>query len=331
MKQRLGLVRSPAYPLLALLATLLWCVASHAQDGYPAKPIRMIVTTAAGGAGDLVARAVADRLSESMRQPIIIENLPTGNGILAGGQVAKAAPDGYTLMIAVDSMLVINPHLHTSLPYDPFRDFAPISAVTKASLVLLVNMSVKADNLRELIALAKANPGKMTYASTGIGTILNIGMEQFKLMTGTDILHVPYRATTGAMTDLMGGTVDMVLFGVSSARALSDGRRVKILGVSSPQRSPLMPEIPTIAEAGVPGYEAGSWFGLLAPARTPQPIIDRLSQEVKKASTDPRFIAALAPLGMEIIARSPEETLSSMQAEHKKWGELIRSAGIKVN
>jgi tripartite-type tricarboxylate transporter receptor subunit TctC len=150
-------------------------------------------------------------------------------------------------------------------------------------------------------------------------------------MTGTDILHVPSRATTGAMTDLMGGTVDMVLFGVSSARALSDGRRVKILGVSSPQRSPLMPEIPTIAEAGVPGYEAGSWFGLLAPARTPQPIIDRLSQEVKKASTDPRFIAALAPLGMEIIARSPEETLSSMQAEHKKWGELIRSAGIKVN
>src|SRR5262245_17238552 len=189
---RPSLHRAPSGMLvLSMLCGMLFLCAGPAggQEVYPSKPIRLVVTTAAGGAGDLVARAVADRLSESMRQPIVIENQPVGNGVLAGSQVARAAPDGYTLMIAVDSMLVVNPHLHANLPYDPFRDFAPISAVTRNSLVLVTNTSVKANNVRELIALAKGNPGKLNFASTGLGTVLHIGMELFKNMTNTEIVH----------------------------------------------------------------------------------------------------------------------------------------------
>ncbi len=302
----------------------------QAQDAYPSKPIRLVVTTAAGGANDLVARTLAERLSESMRQPVVIENQPAGNGGIAAGQVARAAPDGYTLIMVVDSTLTVNPHLYRNLSYDPFKDFTPISAVTRLPLVMVVNPD-KAANVRELIALAKANPGKLTYASTGLGTQLHIGMELFKLMTKTDILHVPYRATTGAMADLMGGRIDMVLIGQSSAKAQAETGKLRILAIASPTRTPLMPDVPTMEEAGVPGYEVSSWFGLLAPANTPKTIVDRLAQAVKKATTDPRFIATLAPQGMQILATSPDETLAMMRADSKKWGDVITATGTTIN
>ena len=302
-----------------------------AQDAYPSKPIQLVVTTAAGGANDLVARAVAEWLSESMRQPVIIENQPAGNGGIAAGQVARATPDGYTLIMVVDSTLTVNPHLYRNLAYDPFRDVMPISAVTRLPLVMVVNPGIKAANVRELIALAKANPGKLTYASTGLGTQLHVGMELFKLMTKTDILHVPYRATTGAMTDLMGGRIDMVLIGQSSAKAQVESGKLRILAIASTKRTPLMPDVATMEEAGVPGYEVSSWFGLLAPAKTPKTIVDRLAQEVKKASTDPRFIATLAPQGMQILAASPDETLAAMRADSKKWGDVIAATGTTIN
>jgi tripartite-type tricarboxylate transporter receptor subunit TctC len=302
-----------------------------AQEVYPAKPIHFVVTTAAGGAGDLVARALADRLSESMHQPVIIENQPAGNGAIAAGQVARAAPDGYTLMTVVDSTLTINPHLYRNLPYDPFRDFTPVSIVSTLPLVLVTNSTMKANDVQELIALAKANPGKLNYASTGVGTVLHVGMELFKLMTKTDIVHVPYRATTTAMTDLMGGRIDMILIGQSSVKPLMEAGKLKILAIASPQRSPLMPEIRTLEEAGVPGYEVRSWFGMLAPAKTPQSVIDRLSHEVKKAAAEPRFIAALAPQGMQIIASSPEDMRAAMQADSKKWAVVIAATGTTIN
>ncbi len=322
---------------LALSGALALCVLcgtlnpGTAQNPYPSKPIHLVVTTAAGGANDLVARAVAERLSESLRQPVIIENQPAGNGGIAAGQVARAAPDGHTLMIVVDSTLTVNPHLYRNLPYDPFRDFTPVSVVTRLPLVLVTNTSMKAGNVQELVALAKANPGKLNYASTGIGTQLHVGMELFKLMTKTDIVHVPYRATTGAMADLMGGRIDMVLIGQSSAKAQVESGKLKILAIASPQRSPLMPEIPTMEEAGVPGYEVSSWFGLLAPAKTPQSIIDRLSRDVKQAAGDARFIATLAPQGMQIIAGSPDEMAAAMQADSKKWGDVITATGTTIN
>src|SRR5436190_551826 len=288
--------------LSAIGMGLLSAASVRAQDNYPWKPIQLVVTTAAGGALDLVARTVADRLSALMHQPIIVENQPAGNGGVAAGQFAKAAPDGHTLMMVVDSTVTINPHLYRNLNYDPFRDFAPVSVVTRLPLVLISNPTMQANNLQELIALAKANPGKLNYASTGVGTQLHIGMEMFKLMTKTEIVHVPYRATTAAMADLMGGRIDMILIGESSVKPLMEAGKLRILAIASPRRSPLMPEIPTLEEAGVPGYEVRSWFGMLTPAKMPQSVIDRLSLEVQRAAADPGFVAALAPQGMQIIA-----------------------------
>jgi len=315
----------------AILGFMLWGSSALAQDAYPSKTIQMVVTTAAGGALDLVARTLAERLSEQMKQPVIIENNPAGNGSVAAGQFARATPDGHTLMMVVDSTITINPHLYKNVSYDPFRDFAPISVVTRLPLVLVVNAESKVDSLSNLLARAKADPGKLTYASTGLGTHLHIGMELFKLMTKTDILHVPYRATTGAMADLMGGRIDMILIGQSSAKSQVDAGKLRALGIASTERSSLMPATPTIAESGVPGYEASSMFAILAPAGTPRAVIERLAQEVKKASTHEKFIAALAPQGMEIVASTPEEMDKAMKETSKKWGDVITATGTTIN
>ena len=310
---------------------LISAAAVHAQDGYPSKPIQVVVTTAAGGALDLVARTVADRLSPSLHQPIIIDNQPAGNGSVAAGQFAKAMPDGHTLMMVVDSTVTINPHLYRNLSYDAFRDFAPVSVITRLPLVLVSNPSVQARDLKELIAVVKANPGKFNYASTGVGTQLHIGMEMFKLLTKTDIVHVPYRATTSAMADLLGGRIDLALIGLSSAKMQVESGKLRPYAIAAPQRSSLMPDVPTAEEAGLPGFEVRSWFGMFAPARTPPGVIDRLSREIKKASTDPKFVEALAPQGMQIIASSPEEMAQALREDFKKWGDVIRDTGTTIN
>jgi len=315
----------------AMAAITLCASTARAQEAYPAKPIQMVVTTAAGGALDLVARTLAERLSESMKQPVIIENNPAGNGSVAAAQFARATPDGHTLMMVVDSTITINPHLYKNINYDPFRDFTPISVVTRLPLVLVVTAESKSESVAGVIARANAEPGKMTYASTGLGTHLHIGMELFKLMTKTDILHIPYRATTGAMADLMGGRIDMILIGQSSAKSQVDAGKLRALGIASTERSSLWPTLPTIAEAGVPGYEASSMFAIVAPAKTPPAIVERLAQEVKKASTHEKFIAALAPQGMEIIASSPAEMEKAMKETSKKWGDVITATGTTIN
>ena len=304
---------------------------AHAQERYPSRSIQLVVTTAAGGALDLVARTVADGLSASMSQPIIIDNQPAGNGSVAAGQFAKATPDGHTLMMVVDSTVTINPHLYRNLNYDPFRDFAPVSIVTRLPLMLVSSPSVPARNLQELIAYATSNPGKLNYASTGVGTQLHIGMEMFKLLTRIDIVHVPYRATTSAMADLLGGRIDLALLGLSSAKAQVESGKLRPYAIAAPQRSSLMPDVPTAEEAGLPGYEVRSWFGMFVPAKTPTNIIDRLAREIKKASIDPKFLAALAPQGMEIIASSPEEMAQAMREDYKKWGDVIRQTGTTIN
>src|SRR5258705_7818381 len=270
---------------------LLSAGAVHAQDSYPSKPIQLVVTTAAGGALDLVARTVADGLSASMHQPIIIDNQPAASGSVEAGQFAMAMADGHTLMMVVDSTVTINPHLYRHLNYDPFRDFAPVSIVSRLPLMLVGNPGVGARNLQELIAYARTNPGKLNYASTGVGTQLHIGMEMFKLLTNTDIVHVPYRATTSAMADLLGGRIDLALIGLSSAKAQVETGKLRAYAIAAPQRSSLMPEVPSADEAGLPGYEGRSWFGMFAPAKTPPSIVERLSREIKQASTDPKFVA----------------------------------------
>lgn len=234
-------------------------------------------------------------------------------------------------MMVVDSRVTINPHVYRNLPYDPFRDFAPISLITRLPLVLVANTTVPAKSLLELIDYAKANPGKLSYGSTGVGTQLHIGMELFRLMTNTNILHVPYRATVTAMTDLLGGRIDLVLIGMSSAKAQIEAGKLRALAIASPQRSPLMPEIPTMEEAGLPGYDVASWFGSFAPAKTPPAIVDRLAREIKQAAAHPNFIAALAPLGMQIVATSPDEMAQAMRRGSEKWGKVIAETGTTIN
>ncbi|MBX9846683.1 MAG: tripartite tricarboxylate transporter substrate binding protein [Xanthobacteraceae bacterium] len=314
-------------------ALMLACAAvglnpAKAQD-YPSRTIKLILPQPAGGAVDLIARSLGERLAEQMSQPVIVENMPGANGSLAGAAVARAAPDGYTLMLAVDSNLVINPSLYNNLNYDPFRDFVPISVIAKLNMVLVANPKVAATNVRELIAYAKANPNKLNYAGIGTGSAMHMGMELFKFETKTQINHVSYRGTAPAMTDVVAGVVDLMFTGPPSAKSMSEGGKLRLLAVASPQRMPSMPDVPTVSESGVPGYEMGSWFGLLAPARTPQPIVDRLSAEVSKAVHDPRFNGRMTAQGLQVVGGTPGQMLATMQADTRKWAELIKLADIK--
>jgi tripartite-type tricarboxylate transporter receptor subunit TctC len=315
---------------LVLLAHCVPTDNARAQQTYPTKPVQFVVTTAAGGANDLVARTVGNRLSELLQQPIVIENQPAANGSIAASQVTRAPADGHTLMIVVDSTMTINPHLYGNIPYDVFRDFTPISLLTRAPVILLANSEVKANTVQELINLAKASPGKLNYASTGVGTQLHMGMELFKMMTNTDIVHIPYRATTTAMTDLLGGRVDLLLASISSAKAGIDAGKLKALAIGS-ERSPMMPNVPTIAESGVPGYSVSSWFGMFGPANLPPNVLDRLSSAIRQMSTDPRFVAAMAPQAMRIVAGSPTELQEAMRTDSQKWADVIKRAGITIH
>jgi tripartite-type tricarboxylate transporter receptor subunit TctC len=302
----------------------------RAQQAYPTKPIQFVVTTAAGGANDLVARTVGNQLSELLKQPIVIENQPAANGSLAASQVARAPADGHTLMIVVDSTMTINPHLYGNITYDVFRDFTPISLLTRAPVILLANSELKANTVQELINLAQASPGKLNYASTGVGTQLHMGMELFKMMTSTDIVHVPYRATTTAMADLLGGRVDLMLASISSAKSGIDSGKLKALAIGA-ERSAMMPDVPTIAESGVPGYSVSSWFGMFGPPNLPPAVLERLSSAIRQMSTDSRFVAAMAPQAMRIIASSPTELREAMRMDSQKWANVIKKAGITIN
>jgi tripartite-type tricarboxylate transporter receptor subunit TctC len=273
---------------------------------------------------------LGDRLGEQMRQPVIVENQPGANGGLAAGQVARSAPDGYTLFMAVDTNLVVNPNLYPNLAYDPFRDFRPLSIIAKVYLVLVASSKVEANSVQELLTFARANPGKLNYASIGLGTQAHLGMELLKMMTKTDITQVSYRGTAPAMTDIAAGVVDVMFTGPPSAMALAAGGKGKLLAVASPRRSSLMPKVPTVQEAGVPGYELSGWFGLLAPAKTPQAIVDRLSGEVAKAVTDPRLKDRLTEQGLDVVGSSPGDMLAVMTADTKKWGEVITATGAKI-
>jgi tripartite-type tricarboxylate transporter receptor subunit TctC len=315
---------------LAYLSFVATAVTAAGPDDYPSKPIRFILPQPAGGAVDLIARTLGDRLSEQMRQPVIVENQPGANGGLAGGQVTRSTPDGYTLFMAVDTNLVVNPSLYPNLAYDPVRDFIPISIIAKVYLVLVASSKLEANSVQELIALAKASPGKLNYASIGLGTQAHLGMELFKLMTKTDIAQVSYRGTAPAMTDIAGGVVDVMFTGPPSAMALAAGGKVKMLAVASPQRSQLIPQVPTVQEAGVPGYELAGWFGLLAPAKTPPSVVDRLASEVKKAVADPKLKDRLTEQGLDVFGSSSEEMRAIMQSDTKKWSEVIAATGAKI-
>jgi tripartite-type tricarboxylate transporter receptor subunit TctC len=299
-----------------------------AEDYYPSRPVKLVVPQPAGGAVDLIARALADRLAEQMGRPFIIENMPGANGSLAGGNVARSPSDGYTLMLAVDSNLVINPSLYQTLTYDPFKDFAPISIIARLNMVLVANPKISANSVKELIAYAKAYPNKLNYADLGIGSAMHMGMEQFKFMTKTEINRVSYRGTAPAITDVVAGNVELMLTGPPSAKSMSEGGKLKVLAVASPERMALMPDVPTVAEAGVPGFTMASWFGLLAPAKTSKSIVERLSAETKTAVNSQIFKDRMKSVGLEIDGGTPAAMLETMRSDTQRWAELIKATGI---
>jgi tripartite-type tricarboxylate transporter receptor subunit TctC len=297
-------------------------------QAYPSRPIRLILGFAAGGSADIVARLIAQFVSDRIGQPVIVENRTGASSNLAGEAVARSAPDGYTLLY-VTTVNAINATFFDNLKFDLKRDFAPVSGVTRAPNVLEVNPSVPANNVAEFVAYAKANPGKLNMASTGNGTSIHLAGELFKAMTGTNLVHVPYRSPPQAMTDLLAGQVQ-VMFDVMTQglQHIKEGR-LRALAVTTAARSDALPEVPTVAET-VPGYEASSWSGVCAPSGTPAGIVEMLNKEINAALTDPTIKARLASIGSTAITGSPAEFATFLTEEIDKWGKVVRAANIKA-
>jgi len=304
--------------------------AAAAQD-YPSRPITLVVPYAAGGGNDVMARIVAEKMSKSLGQQIVIENKGGAGGSIATRQVAKAAPDGYTLGLGGTGTLAINPTLYPNVGYDPRKDFAPVGLIATSALVVLVNTNVPAKSIPELIALAKKDPGKLTYASAGVGSGIHLGAELFATMADIKLTHVPYKGSSPALTDLIGGHVAIYFSSLPPAIALIKEGKVRALAVTGPKRSPLLPDLPTVAEAGpLPGYEAVLHYGIVAPAGTPQPVVDKLASAMKAAMAEPDVRERIAADGAEVMAMTPAEYAADIDAEETKWSAIVKLSGAKV-
>ena len=298
-------------------------------QSYPAKPIRLIVPFPPGGGVDGVARIAFARVSESFNQQVVIDNRGGSAGIIAAETAARAAPDGYTLFFGTTATQTITPHYYRKLAYDPVKDFAPISLIASAGYLLVVHPSLPSKTVKEFIALAKAKPGTLNFSSSGNGTVLHLTTELFRGMAGIDLVHVPYKGAAPALTDLLSGQVQLTFNPASVVLPHVRTNRLRALGVTSAKRTPLAPDVPTIAEAGVPGYEASGWYAVLAPAGTAQTIIARLHRELINALADREVKERFAATGVEPIGTTPEQFAAYMRDEFVKWGKVVRSAGVK--
>jgi tripartite-type tricarboxylate transporter receptor subunit TctC len=300
-----------------------------AQAAWPAGPIRVVVPTTAGGASDIMMRLLAQKMSDSMKVPVIVDNRPGAGNVIGSDIVAKAAPDGYTILLTYTDH-VFNPFLHAQMPYDTVKDFTPIGLIGSVPLLLVTRPDLPVKTVADLIALAKAQPGKLNFGSAGAGTSLHLAGELFKAMARIDVVHVPYKGTTPAFVDLMGGQIQFLFpTSVSAASHVQSGK-LKALAISSAQRAPNLPNVPTIAESGLPGYEASIWYGMLAHAGTPAPVIARLNAELHKALAAPEVRAKLVDNGFTITPSSPEEFGRKITSELERWGKLIKEANIKL-
>jgi tripartite-type tricarboxylate transporter receptor subunit TctC len=316
--------------VLALLVGLLAFASPASAQTYPDRPITLVVPYPAGGGNDVLGRLVAERMSKALGATIVVENRGGAGGTVATRQVAKSAPDGYTILIATSS-LAINPALYPTIGYDPIKDFAPIGLLASGANVALVHPSVPANSIKELIDLAKKNPGKLNFASTGSGSSVHLAAELFAAMAGIKINHVPYRGSGPALNDLLGGHVSMMFATVPSSAGIVSGGKVRALGVSSTKRLAAFPDLPTIAEAGLPGYAAELHYGLVAPAGTPRPIIDKLNAALRSALEDTALRERLAREGAVPLPSTPEEYATDIAAEEKMWGKIIHDAGVKAS
>ncbi|HQR11812.1 MAG TPA: tripartite tricarboxylate transporter substrate binding protein [Casimicrobiaceae bacterium] len=316
---------------LAAAAVSLPLSPSALAQPFPSKPLRIVVPFPAGGTTDVLARAVAQKLTETLGQPVVVDNRPGAGGNIGAELVAKSPPDGYTLLMGTVGTHAINPGLYPKMPYDHVRDFAPVILVAGVPNVLVVNPSLPVNSVQELIVYSKANPGKLNFASSGNGTSIHLSAELFKTMAGVQIMHVPYKGSAPALQDLVGGQVQLMFDNLPSSLALIKGGKLKALAVTSSARAAALPDVPTLAESGLPGFEASSWFGLLAPAGTPQPAIATLNAEVAKWLATPEAREKLLAQGAIAAGGTPEDFTRHIAAETAKWQKVVKESGAKVD
>ena len=306
-------------------------IPAHAQVPYPSKPVRMVVPFPAGGATDIVGRLIAQKLTESWGQQVIVDNRGGAGGTIGSDIAAKSPPDGYTLLIGTSSTHAVAPSLYTKLAYDAVRDFAPVTLIANATILLAVHPSLPAKNVRDLIALAKRQPNALSFASSGNGGISHLVGEQFKALAGVQMLHVPYKGDTPALIDLVSGQVHL-MFGtaVSFLPYVKQGR-LNALAVTNPKRSPIVPNVPTVAESGLPGFEALQWFGVFVPAGTPRDIVRRLNGEIVKIVRLPDVRERMTSLGAEVVGSTPEQFATFQKGDTAKWAKVVKQSGAKVD
>jgi tripartite-type tricarboxylate transporter receptor subunit TctC len=307
------------------LATAAW------SQAYPTKPVRFIVSFPPGGSADLMARAIAPRLSERLGQQVVVENRPGAGGNIGVDAVAKAAPDGYTIGLGAAGALAVNPHLFANLPFNPEKDLAPITALAMIPFFLIASPQLPVKDLRELIAMAKAKPGEMSFGHGGQGSAMHLSGELLNMMAGVRLQPVPYKGSSPVATDVLGGQIPLGITDVPSAIANVRAGRIKALGVTTKRRIATAPEVPTLDEAGVPGYESIGWFGAVAPAGTPAPIIDRLNKEIVAALQVPEIRERVLQAGAEPLTNTPQEFAAMIRDESRKWAQVIKAAKVTLN
>lgn len=330
MKRRRATLALLAAGGAALAVRNVPALAAGAADAFPSKPVRIVVPFTPGGSTDILARAIGQKLSELWGQPVVVENRPGAGGNVGVELVAKSAPDGYTIVMGHIGTFAANPSLYKPLPYDPVKDFAPITLVANVPNVLVVGPSVQARTLGELIAHAKANPGKLDYGSGGNGSAAHLATEYFKLQTGVSMQHVPYKGTAPAIADLLGGQIGLIITGAPPLMPHLRSGKVRALAVLSPRRLAVLPDVPTVAESGYPGFAAVQWYGLFAPAGTPKDVVARINRDTIRALRDPGVAERLASEGAEPVGDTPEQFGAFVKSEIELWGKVIRESGAKV-
>jgi len=316
--------------LLLLIGLAFAVVAAHAQQ-FPSKPVRIINPFAPGGATDIIARTMAQKLTEAWGQAVVVENRAGASGAIGVEMVAKSPPDGYTLLIATQTTHAANPALYPKLPYDAAKDFAPLTLAGSTPLALMVKPSLPVSSVKELIDFAKENPAKLVYASGGNGTSQHLTAELMKSMSSTYMLHIPYRGAGPAMTDLLGGQVDLMFDNLPTALPHIKAGKLRGLAVTTASRSPLAPDLPTMAESGLPGFELSTWFAFFAPAGTPRAVVDKISGDMRRVLMQPDMKERLAAIGVDVRASSPDELATFQRAELAKWGKIVKDSGAKVD
>ena len=322
-------MRLPLY--LVTTALLLAIAGPAAAQSYPVKSIRWISPWPAGGANDIFSRAIGQKIAESLGQQVLVDNRPGAAGTIGSDIAAKAPADGYTLVMGSSPTHAIAPALYPALPYDPLRDFSAVTLVGSVPNVLVLHPSVPAKTVKEFIAVAKARPGKLNFASTGNGTSQHLSAELFKFMAGLDMVHIPYKGTAPALTELVAGQVDLAFENMPALIPHIQAGRLRALAVTTTKRSAVMPELPTIAEAALPGYDASVWFGVFAPAGTPRPVIDRLHGEILKALQTQDLKSRMIAMGTDVSGMGPDDFSAYVRKEIPKWANLVKAAGVKVS